>query len=236
MTAREMLYELELSVDRVSSKAASNLPLPAKVAYLNRGQIALALSKYQGDNKAGTGFEETQKRVQDLQRLHKTNQSLTVTKFSNEQYHAALSGAVGFMLLTRIAGIKATKGECKSVPMKFFIETQTDDLNEDFQNPNRNPNFDWREVLYRTAEDNLQVFTDGTFAIDSVVIDYLRYPNRIDVAGYKHFDKTLSTDVDCELPAHTHDEIVRLAALEFDFDINNPAAQSKAQKLMMLEK
>lgn len=236
MVAKEMLYELELSVDRVSSKAASNLPLPAKVAYLNRGQIAFVLSKYEGDNKARTGFEETQKRVQDLQRLHKTNQPLAVTPFNKEVFNAALSSATGFMLLTRIAAIRANQGECKNEPMKFFVETQTDDLNEDLRNPNRRPDFKWREVLYRIAEDIIQVFTDGTFAINSVVIDYLRYPNRIDVAGYKHFSGTLSTDVDCELPPHTCPEIVRLAAMEFEFDINNPAAQSKAQKLIMLEK
>jgi hypothetical protein len=232
MIAQEMLYEFELSADRVSSKAAANLPLAAKITYLNRGLINFCISQYDGDPKRDKGFEESRRRTEALQVLVVAHKELKVKALTKRIFQADISTVKDYLLLLR-REVYGSKGKCISDPMRTIIECQTDDLGEYLGNPNKRPSFRWRRCLERTAQNKLEYFTDETFSISRVVIDYLRYPKMIDVAGYEHFDGTASADVNCELPVFTHSEIVAMAALEFDWDMNSPGQQSKAARLQM---
>jgi hypothetical protein len=234
MTAKETLYEFELSADKVSSKNAMNLPRAAKVAYINRGVLAFVLSKYDGDNFKNKGFEESRRRTDALQILLVPHKKLEVAKFGNDIFQADLSKVTDYLFLLRRT-VYAAKASCKEVVLKDIIETQTDDLNEYlYNNPYKKPSLAWRRCLERTAQNKLEYFTGGEFDITKVVIDYLRYPAKFDVEGYRKFDGSASTDKMIELPEFTHPEIVALAALEFDWDLNNPNAQSKAAKLQLI--
>lgn len=229
-----MLYEFELSADKVSSKNAINLPLPAKVAYLNRGQLSFVMSHYDGGKTADRmGFEQTSRRIQDLQRLVIPNKELKAKGITSDLYAASFKELTDYLFLLR-STIYASKGCCKRERMSS-LPVQTGDLTNVLSDGFEKPNFEWREVRHRIVDDTIQVFTDTTFTIDSVVIDYLRYPVKIDVEGYIHFDESESSDVDCELPEYIHGEIIKLAALELDFDLNNPGTQSKLTRMQTIE-
>ena len=55
--------------------------------------------------------------------------------------------------------------------------------------------------LYTVRQDQIDFYTNDIFIIDSVKLTYLRNPREI----------SLSLGISCELPDHTHREIVDMA-------------------------
>jgi hypothetical protein len=72
----------------------------------------------------------------------------------------------------------------------------------------------YMEPLVTVRENSVDMCTDNTFAVDSVRMLYIRKPTAI----------SLSLNADCELPDHTHDEIIRIAAASI-LGINEPSYQ-----------
>jgi hypothetical protein len=59
---------------------------------------------------------------------------------------------------------------------------------------------DYRSPIYTIRENYIDIHTDNTFVVPNVFINYIRKPKNI----------SLSTGVGCELPIHTHDEIIEM--------------------------
>ncbi len=69
-TVKEMVYNFKLKVDKLDSKAAANIQLPAIIQFLNEGQLSLCKKRYGGLNSNyKAAFEEIQKRIDEFQRL-----------------------------------------------------------------------------------------------------------------------------------------------------------------------
>ena len=87
-------------------------------------------------------------------------------------------------------------------------------------------------------DGGIKFYDDGTFTINSFCLDYiktLRYiHNAANFRGgsYNSLDGTLLTGtVDCELPNHTHREIVDIATLILTGALQIPDYQVKMNKL-----
>lgn len=87
------------------------------------------------------------------------------------------------------------------------------------------------------------MYTDGTFIIQQAKLDYLRYPVRMSYGGgvdpvnsYVYPNgATAALLVSCELPVHTHHEIVDLAVQIASGDLDHPNFQVKALKTQINE-
>jgi hypothetical protein len=233
MTPEEMRYEFDLRADKVSSKNAMNLPLAAKVAYLNRGQVSLILNRYSGRNASRTGFEQSQLRTEDLQVLVVPEEELKVRRIQQDLYSSDLT-ATKQRFLIRLRQFAYGSKDCKKGERITLKSTQIDDLEEALSDSFRKPDFRWREALVVTANNELRIYTDG-FSIDKVIMDYLRYPRNIDIAGYVHFNNTASADVLCELPEYLHDAVVQEAVANLKADLGDPAYQTAVYKLAKTE-
>ena len=60
---------------------------------------------------------------------------------------------------------------------------------------------DYRSPIYTVQENYIDIHTDNTFVVPEVNIKYIRKPK----------DISIITGTGCELPVHTHDEIVEMA-------------------------
>ena len=69
MTVKEMHYDLSLRLDKLDSLHYDNLLAPEKDVYLNRAQITIIKQRYGLNNSYLQGFEESQKRIEDLKTL-----------------------------------------------------------------------------------------------------------------------------------------------------------------------
>tara|TARA_R100000315_G_C5235124_1_gene146689 strand:+ start:2067 stop:2828 length:762 start_codon:yes stop_codon:yes gene_type:complete len=253
MDVGEMHYEFKLKLNKVDSLDYNNFLVPEIDWYLNEAQSIYIKTRYSGNNSRAAGFEASQKRTDDLRNLVVRDKIFAAIPTSSDPsvYEVLLpsTGIERYMFALRMTANGAKSG-CEG--KLNCIQTQHDDLNDTLKNPFYAPSFEWREVpiVYGTtgagASDINKVFvyTDGSFSITSINIDYLRHPARIaypsGFAGNQYLlpdnSGTLVTaDQNCELSEHTHKEIVDLAVQIVAGDIDHPGFQSKMLKTSINE-
>lgn len=236
MKVREMVYRFKQKAQRVDTKSAPGLKLPQIIMYLNSGMMTLLKTRYGTNNNYRQTLESIQKRVDEWQKLIVPHEKLTSNNdLSDDSIYSfdLLDTAEKYLFLLRIS-TAGTKGNCKEQKLNTFF-SPSNNLEADLDNPNAKPNFEWREVLYRFAQDKILAYSDSTFSIDSADIDYLRYPKAVDIAGYKHFDGSDSADVDCELPDFLHEEIINQAVIDFELSEKHPGVESSMAEKQMEE-
>lgn len=203
----ELIYKFKLKYDKLDTQQKRNLSIPKIILYLNEGILKRILEKY--GIKEG-GFETTQKRIQDLQKLVIQDESLPVTQVDSYTYKGnLLTTTQPFLFAVRSRTI-ASKGNCKKVTL-YNIDVTHNDFNYVISDPDQNPNFEWRETIVTYSQDKMFVYSDGIFTVDEIRLDYMRYPTKVDKAGYTHFNGTPSSDVNFELNDYLADECVDLA-------------------------
>jgi hypothetical protein len=224
-----MVYTFKLKADKLDSKSLANIQIPAIIYLINEGMVTLVKKRYGGLNtNYKAAYDEIQKRKDEFQRLVVPDTFIKMKKFDDETYTAdltELSAAKPYMFLLR-TNFLATKDKCTDRKLVGVL-TQVDDLDIATNSPLEQSSFEWGEAIFRIAEDKLRVTTDGTFKVTKAKIDYLRYPVRVDMAGYKRFDGTQSSSIQCELPAFVHDDIVEEALFIYNSSFNNPELQAR---------
>jgi len=103
-----------------------------------------------------------------------------------------------------------------------------------------NSSFLWREVNIRFYKDGIKVYNSGEFSTTRLAIDFIAQPSSVNNSenyngnnGYKlpGIAVPLTQNVDCNLPEHTHREIVDLAVAITTGDLQIPDYQIKKDKL-----
>ena len=97
----------------------------------------------------------------------------------------------------------------------------------------------WKEVNIRFYDGGIKIFTDGTFTIKEVRLNYIRKHAYIHNAqdflptgSYKLPSGTVLTGIqNSELPEHTHREIVDIAVLILTNNLELPTYQLKQAKV-----
>lgn len=76
-------------------------------------------------------------------------------------------------------------------------------------------------------DDNVKIITDGQYTLDMYYLTYIREPATVDV------DSTPA--VDCDLPEHTHEEIVNITVNMMLENIEQPRYQSHSNEIATME-
>lgn len=235
MTVQEMVYQFRLRAQRVDTNSSPTLKTATIITFLNGGMNSLLKERYGTANKYQAALEGIQKRIDEWQRLIVPHEELTGTKVENtNRFEFSIADTKEKYLFLLRAAFAGTKGSCQSQKLVGILSV-SNNLEADLDNPNANPNFEWRECLYRLAQNNIIAYSDSTFSIDTADIDYLRYPKPIDIEGYEHFDKSPSANVDCELPDFLHSEIIDQAVVEFELSLKHPGIESSMAKKQITE-
>jgi hypothetical protein len=245
MTVQDMHYDFKFKLNKLDSSDYSNFQIPEIDWLLNESMWVFLKQKYGINNSKRQGFEVTQKRIDDLRNLVMKNVSLPGSQVTLDpvSYEATLPHDYIFSIRLQA---DLSKESCSTVRKSVCVQTQHDDLSRVLKDPYYGPSFDWEEipVVFGTTGDTVadsdKVFgyTDGTFVVDQFIMDYLRAPKKISFSEgvlpqgeYKYPDGSV-TDVNqnCELPDHTHNEIVDLAVQIAAGNIDHPGYQLKAVK------
>lgn len=117
-------------------------------------------------------------------------------------------------------------GECeaqrKSCKRKLFLrEVKNHDKNILRFNKNYTPDFDFEWSFMSIQNKYLRVYKND-FSVKTVTIEYYQVIPNLDVAGYIHIDGTPSVDKPIPLSEQYIDQIINLAAEEFERDFQNP--------------
>lgn len=240
MTVKDMHYDFKQKLNEIDSQKYRNLKVPEIDWKLNEAQEIFVKIIAQPRGRSQYGFESNERTINDIRTIvvdQVLADYIPATIYDTNSYIIALPEDYWFLAKAKIL---ATKGTCTNVLLYDSKEVQHDDENEtsDFDKSS----FEWRVSNYRFNKQGLRAFTDGTFIITKIGLEYLVRPRLIynaeDWIGGTY--TTLSGDVltgtqDCELPEGVHREIVDLAVMITAGDLNMPNQQSKQMKTKLTE-
>lgn len=233
MTIENMQYDFKQKLNKVDSQKYRNLKIQEIDWKLNDAQYLLVKTIAEPRYNNQLGVEINQRSIDELYPIVVERQSCTLTPFGdNLSYQAVLPTNYWFLLN---ADAKATKGDCTT-----FLKCMERKHDEDVENsPFDLSSFEWQESNFRYYQNGIRFFTDGTFVINNVYLDYLlkppymHYAEGVQGGTYNLPDgTTLTGKQDCVLPEGICREIVDIAVLITTGDLqmsDYPVKQAKVK-------
>ena len=236
-----LLYKIDQKLNKLSTNEHQRIQLEDKILALNEAQIKLIKQKVDGGSTpARMGLDAFRKRYEDLQKLVEMYEDhpLTLQEDNKEinKWTASLLTVKPAYMFYIDSYVIADKGKCKD--HKLWINRDLashGDLQFILNNVNYRPSFEYQETFNFISSDEIAIFTDGTFTPKALYLSYLRYPIRIDKAGYIRFDGSLSIDQDCELKAYLEDELLDLTVEALAMYTENAGAMNTAQARIQVD-
>ena len=210
MDRDEMHEGFDMEVDKSSSLYNPHFEDSDKDFWLNSAIQTFVKTRYSGLNIKGESFEQTQKRIDDLRTLVVeaiiTGGNLTSGTDKPNSYLAdlsSLSEPYWFTLGEEISTNFVPLGESSPQDYRFGVkECTVDTYREKIDDPYSEHilHYDTAKPLRLFQGDTVELITDGNYGVTEYHIRYLKAPVEIDDFN------------NCDLPDHTHSEIVKIAA------------------------
>lgn len=202
--------------------------------WLNTGLEKFYKTRYSGLNTKREGFEQSEKRIDDLRTLIK-KESLAVTN-NNTIYSVILPEDYLFTLGERTGIVSNNKcwpkDDLGNPKVKYtdVIEATIENIDSKLNNSlsdhklhNNNA-----KPLRTVSGNSIELITDGNYSISDYTLTYLKKPNKIDI-------HTNPLEEYTDMPEHTHMEIVKLAAQMYLENQVNPRYNSYSNEVNTME-
>lgn len=243
MTVAEMHYDFKLKMDKVSSfqNRAFN---SAEIDWLlNEAQELFVKQRLNGNNIYKAGFEEIQKRIDDLSSIHikyPVQPAITLVNHGNLDgvyiYECKLSLTSNPYMYFSKASVKLVLLNCVTKAIVKLI--QNDDLEQALINP-----FELTEerVLANFGKTSnasgtsIYIYSKYEIVEEKIYLEYIKRPNQINLGNYTYLDDTTKPVTNCELSEQTHREIVDIAVMIVSGIIESSSYNIKKEKLSINE-
>lgn len=186
------------------------------ISFINEAIDKFYKTRYSGINFKAQGFEQTQKRIDDLRTLIKNKKYTegSINKSDRNSYSVGLPEDY-VLLLGDTAGIQPSNlNECWETNERGeYIIKYTDTLESTIETLDRQlgNSLSEHKLKYCQArplkliqDNNVILYTDGNYKISEYQITYLAKPSKINSSNITNTEYT-------DLPEHTHMEIVKMA-------------------------
>lgn len=218
MTQREFQIEFERRLQLMDPNLVikDKLSSDTIISFINEAIDKFYKTRYSGINFKAQGFEQTQKRIDDLRTLIKNKKYTegSINKSDRNSYSVELPEDY-VLLLGDTAGIQPSNlNECWETNERGeYIIKYTDTLESTIETLDRQlgNSLSEHKLKYCQArplkliqDNNVILYTDGNYKISEYQITYLAKPSKIDSSNITNLEYT-------DLPEHTHMEIVKMA-------------------------
>tara|TARA_B100001059_G_scaffold72361_1_gene69574 strand:+ start:91318 stop:92067 length:750 start_codon:yes stop_codon:yes gene_type:complete len=222
MNITEMHLAVQQGVDKINSFQADTL-LPQEIDLeLNKAIDKFINLKYGKNNLYGKGFEESQKRVDDLRAIVKTEK--IKFKYLEESVHNShvyfsdeLPSDYRYLVKT-LCTVYCNKscstltwqqqileelipGNSRKIGLVSAKFVQHDDIHSFLADPFNTTKRNKPLIVFEG--NGIKAYTNDIFIIDSLKLTYIKNPAKVSLS----LDTGIES-VDCELAEHTHQEIV----------------------------
>lgn len=233
MDIKGMHYDVKTKLNKVDSEQYKNLRIPEIDWALNEAAEIFVKLIAQPRKRSHLGFEINQRSRDDIRTIVK-NSEINVLAGSNPEF-ISIPLPEDYMFYVS-AELLIEKEGCGTRKVSATVR-QFDDKFQD--NSFYESSFEWRGANVNFRGNNMVVHTKGDFEVRKLYLTYIRklaYMHNaqdfLPTQQYKLLDGTVLTGTqDCELPPHTHREIVDIAVLNFTGDLQIPDYQVKQAKL-----
>lgn len=218
MTQREFQIEFERRLQLMDPNLVIKEKLTSDtiISFINEAIDKFYKTRHSGINFKAQGFEQTQKRIDDLRTLIKNKKYTegSINKSDRNSYSVELPEDY-VLLLGDTAGIQPSNlNECWETNERGeYIIKYTDTLESTIETLDRQlgNSLSEHKLKYCQArplkliqDNNVILYTDGNYKISEYQITYLAKPSKIDSSNITNLEYT-------DLPEHTHMEIVKMA-------------------------
>lgn len=218
MSPRNMQIEFERRLQLMDPNLVIKEKLTSDtiISFINEAIDKFYKTRYSGINFKAQGFEQTQKRIDDLRTLIKNKKYTegSINKSDRNSYSVELPEDY-VLLLGDTAGIQPSNlNECWETNERGeYIIKYTDTLESTIETLDRQlgNSLSEHKLKYCQArplkliqDNNVILYTDGNYKISEYQITYLAKPSKIDSSNITNLEYT-------DLPEHTHMEIVKMA-------------------------
>lgn len=218
MTQREFQIEFERRLQLMDPNLVIKEKLTSDtiISFINEAIDKFYKTRYSGINFKAQGFEQTQKRIDDLRTLIKNKKytANSINKGDRNSYSVELPEDY-VLLLGDTAGIQPSNlNECWETNERGeYIIKYTDTLESTIETLDRQlgNSLSAHKLKYCQArplkliqDNNVILYTDGNYKISEYQITYLAKPSKINSSNITNTEYT-------DLPEHTHMEIVKMA-------------------------
>ena len=222
-----MHYDFKTKLNKIDSQQYRNLRIPEIDWKLNEAQELFVKMVAKPRLKNNLGFETSQRSIDDIRTIvvkdYCSPISNNIASLPDNYWHF-ISGET-LMDKDNCIGFKGT------------VKIRQHD--DEFENsPFDSSSFEWREVNAVFYELGLKLYDDGTFTNRQFCMNYIKKLKYIhDAEDFRGGTYRLPSGTvlvgseSCELPEHTHREIVDIAVAIASNDLQNPDYQNKLQKL-----
>lgn len=209
------------------SKLISNKPTTFEIEYwINAGIRKFIKTRYSGLNIKQEAFEESEKRIEDLRNLVK-EKVISITeeniKDADTPYQTIvldnifnIDSAVWFVVNETVditsnskcwPTVKKGTGEVPAIKTVDVVQCTNDNINSRLNNSLSEYHFhnNYARPLRLFQGKGVYLYTDGNYTLKNYSIRYIKEPEPINITAMPMVEYT-------DLAAHTHDEIIRLAA------------------------
>tara|TARA_R110002074_G_scaffold79006_1_gene178440 strand:+ start:335 stop:1075 length:741 start_codon:yes stop_codon:yes gene_type:complete len=242
MNITEMHLAVQQGVDKINSFQADTL-LPQEIDLeLNKAIDKFINLKYGKNNIYGKGFEESQKRIDDLRAvvvdktievkykegyLHGTFKYISDELPEDYRYLVKLLGTVCYkkdcsiLTTAQQQGLSSFGLDERLTPFKFV---QQDDLGVALLDPFNTTKK--TKPLVTLQQNYMCGFTNDIFIIKNVKLTYIKNPVKVSLSL-----DDVNASVDCELAKHTHQEIVDMTINSILEGISDPRYKTQQIEL-----
>lgn len=218
MTQREFQIEFERRLQLMDPNLVIKEKLTSDtiISFINEAIDKFYKTRYSGINFKAQGFEQTQKRIDDLRTLIKNKKytANSINKGDRNSYSVELPEDY-VLLLGDTAGIQPSNlNECWETNERGeYITKYTDTLESTIETLDRQLSNSLSEhrlkycqarPLKLIQDNNVILYTDGQYKVSEYEITYLAKPSDINPSNITNTEYT-------DLPEHTHMEIVKMA-------------------------
>jgi len=226
-----ILYEIDFRLNKLATNEHQQIPIENKLIAANNAQIQLILNKISPNNIYKIGLDGFKKRYQDLQSLienpedHKT---IPVLKDKHlNKYISYTKDLSDYMFYIDSYAI-ADKDSCKNRVLYSNADlVKHADITLLLKDSNFKPSFEYQETIVDISENEIHIYSDGTFAPKELYVSYLRYPQKIRYKDVEDFDGVPTENQDCELEAYLKNELLDIIVEKLAmYTENTPAIQA----------
>lgn len=240
MTIKDMHYDFKVKLNKLDSSQYRNMIIPEIDRKLNEAAFIFIKSIAQPRYAKEVGLEMNQRTIDDLRTIIIDSLPLPATLIPNTTDYLVslpIEPDPNPYLFYVESVVKAYKEDCGEVTCDTIVRKHND---KHKTSPFDESSFEWREVNIHFINNNIRIFTNGNFSVNSLELDYVRkmlyMHNAEDFKGntYTLPDGTvLIGSQNCELPDNMHIEIVDLAVLITSGEINAQDFQMKQFKTQL---
>lgn len=222
MTHRQFQIEFERRLQMIDSTLKSENKLSSDQLYsvLNEAVDKFWKTRYSGLNYKQSGFEQNQKRIDDLRSLVKTKKYIEDEIMNDgniykielpNDYNILLGDTVGILPKDNINMICWKKDSFGKYVIKYSdtIESSIETIDRQLENSLSEHRLKYcvAKPLRLIKDNSIYLYTDNNYKIGNYQIEYLAKPSKLDLSK--------ATEEYTDLPEHTHIEIIKLAVQLF---------------------